>query len=204
MTLHEKPGDRAVHLAIDMQRLFAEATDWHTPSLAAVLPNVVRITEAHPQASYFARFVVPPEPEAATGRWRHYYERWRGVTGNALDPGMIELVEPLARLADPARVFDKPTYSVMKVPAFVEALRARQADTLVFTGVETDVCVLASLFDAVDLGFRAIVVADALASGSDDSHRAILETLLPRLPQQIDVTTTDALLAAWPAEGGSP
>lgn len=191
-------GPGAVHLVIDMQRLFAEATDWHTPGLSAVLPNVVRIATAHPDDSYFARFTVPPTPAAAAGRWRHYYEHWRGVTGEAIAPELIDLVAPLAALATPERVFDKPTYSVMKEPALRAAFARRGVDTVVFTGVETDVCVLASLLDAVDMGLHAVVVADALASGSDAAHRAVIDTLLPRLDRQVDVVSTDELLAAWP------
>ena len=41
------PGETAVHLCVDMQRMFAEATDWKMPWLERVMPNIVAITAAH-------------------------------------------------------------------------------------------------------------------------------------------------------------
>lgn len=47
------------------------------------------------------------------------------------------------------------------------ALQKMAVDTVVFSGSETNVCVLASVLAAVDYGYRTIVVSDALASSSD-------------------------------------
>jgi len=41
--------DRCVHLCVDMQRLYGERMDWHTPWLERVLPIVERITAARPE-----------------------------------------------------------------------------------------------------------------------------------------------------------
>jgi nicotinamidase-related amidase len=95
---------------------------------------------------------------------------------------------------------DKPTYSAFEAAAFRSALAALDADTLIVSGVETDSCVLATLFGAVDRGFRVIAAADAMASGSPAAHAAVFATLLPRLGQQVEVATTAEILAAW---GGS-
>jgi nicotinamidase-related amidase len=37
------PGENTVHICVDMQRMFAEGTDWTMPWLPRVLPNVVAI-----------------------------------------------------------------------------------------------------------------------------------------------------------------
>lgn len=37
------PGDSAVHLCVDMQRMFAEGTDWKMPWLEHIPPNIVAI-----------------------------------------------------------------------------------------------------------------------------------------------------------------
>jgi hypothetical protein len=37
------PGDSAVHICVDMQRMFAEGTDWKMSWLPRVLPNIVAI-----------------------------------------------------------------------------------------------------------------------------------------------------------------
>ena len=80
----------AVHLCIDMQTLFAERTDWHVPWLERVLPAVTRLAEARRDRSVFTRFVPPERPEEAAGAWRRYYEHWRNMTGDRINPRLIE------------------------------------------------------------------------------------------------------------------
>lgn len=196
MPLLEPLTDAALHVAIDMQRLFADETVWHTPALAEILPNVVRLTEAMPDATIFARFVVPHTAEAATGRWKRYYERWSAVTGEAIAPGLLDVVEPLARFVTPSNQIEKFTYSIFEAEGAATKIAARGTDTLIFTGVETDVCVLASLMGAVDRGYRVIAVSDALASASAASHDAVLRELLTRLSDQVEIADTDEILAA--------
>jgi hypothetical protein len=41
------------------------------------------------------------------GSWQRYYERWRELTLERIDPWLIDLVPPLATLAPPAEVIDK-------------------------------------------------------------------------------------------------
>jgi nicotinamidase-related amidase len=53
----------------------------------------------------------------------------------------------------------------------IEHLRQREADALIVSGSETDICVLATVLDAVDLGYRVIVVRDAVCSSSDEGQR---------------------------------
>jgi len=197
MPLNRPIGADAVHLTIDMQRIFAEDTEWHTPALAGILPNVLKLAGARP--TLYSRFTVPANAAAATGQWRRYYERWSMFTGETMDPGLADLVPPLADIADPADIYDKPTYSLFETLAFVDRLAADGVGTIVFTGVETDVCVLATLFDAVDRGFRVVAVADALTSSSLPSHAAIMDLLLPRMPDQVEIAGTEAVLAGWVA-----
>ena len=88
---HGAPGETAVHLCVDMQRMFAEATEWQMPWLERVLPNIVSITSAHPERTIFTRFVPARKPGLGAGMWRHYYERWRSMTIDELGPEMIGL-----------------------------------------------------------------------------------------------------------------
>ncbi|ESR27017.1 cysteine hydrolase [Lutibaculum baratangense] len=200
MPLAEPIPATAAHVVIDMQRLFAEATEWHTPGLMEIVPPILRLVDHAPERSWFARFLVPERPQDAPGRWRRYYERWSSLTLQAMDPALLDLVAPLRDIAHPARLIDKTTYSIF-TPEDTEArLRAAGADTLVLTGVETDVCVLASIFDAMERGFRVVLVADALTSSATNSHDAMFEHLFARMPEQIELATTDEVLANWPQE----
>jgi isochorismate hydrolase len=68
---------------------------------------------------------------------------------------------------------DQPC-ALLKASAFAEPtllahLQKREADALIVSGSETDVCVLATVLDAVDLGYRVIVLRDAVCSSSDEA-----------------------------------
>lgn len=186
-----------LHVVIDMQRIFAEETAWHTPAIAGILPNVVLLSEMFAAETLFVKFMLPQSSEQATGTWRGYYDRWSTMTLDAIDPGMQDLVEPLRRLATADNQIEKLTYSAFGSPAFVRALAARNVDTIVLTGVETDVCVYAAVLDAVDEGLRVVIVSDAVASSDIMAHDAVLQQLAPRLSDQIDIATTQVLMQAW-------
>jgi nicotinamidase-related amidase len=191
-------GRRAVHVAIDLQRMFAEPGAWQVAGLARIVPRVAAIAQAHRGRTLFTRFVVPRTAEDAEGRWRHYYRHWGDFTAEKLPAGQTELVEALACLAEPGRIFEKATYSAFTSEPFVRHLAQVSADTLIVTGVETDVCVLATVLDAVDRGLRVVVVCDALASSSPAGHSATLDHVLPRFDHQIDLASAAEVQAAWP------
>jgi nicotinamidase-related amidase len=190
-------SNKTLHVGIDMQRLFAEETAWHTPAIAGILPNVVVLSKARPSETVFARFVVPQNPEGANGRWKNYYRRWSSVTLDELDAAMLDLVAPLAAITGPNSIVDKETYSVFGSPGFITRLQETGADTLIFSGVETDVCVYASVLNAVDAGYRVILAEDALASGDMKAHAMVIEILAPRLSEQIEILSTEAILNLW-------
>jgi nicotinamidase-related amidase len=105
----------------------------------------------------FTRFMPPDRPEDAAGAWRRYYAHWRHMTGERLDPRLIQLVPPLAALVPLAIVIDKTHCSPFKEQAVLRRLARVGADALIISGGETDVCVLAAVMDAVDAGYRVIL-----------------------------------------------
>jgi nicotinamidase-related amidase len=189
--------ERTVHLCIDMQNLFALETPWHTPWMSRVLPVVTRIAERHPSRTVLTRFIPPQRPDQVPGSWQRYYERWRDLTLERIDPQLIELVPPLAALAPPAEIIDKRVYSPFSERQLHDLLRRRKADGLIITGAETDVCVLAAVLDAVDLGYRIVLATDALCSSSDTTHDALLTLYRTRFGQQIETASSETILTSW-------
>jgi hypothetical protein len=59
------PGDTAVHLCVDMQRMFAEGTDWKMPWLERVLPNILSITSPIPRKQFSPASSRPGSPARA-------------------------------------------------------------------------------------------------------------------------------------------
>jgi nicotinamidase-related amidase len=189
----------AMHLCIDMQVLFAEETPWHTPWMTRVLPKIESLAEARPADTIFTRFITPKRPEDLPGAWKTFYERWPQMTREQLAPRFLELVEPLRRLAPPALVLDKRFFSPFHDTELADLLRTRSVETIVITGAETDMCVLAAVLDAVDLGFRVVLPEDALCSSSDEMHDAVLRLYRNRFSCQIETTDTESVLRNWTA-----
>lgn len=188
---------RSVHLCVDMQRIFMPDGPWATPWMERVLPLVERLVAYRPEATVFTRFITPENPEDMPGSWRPYYERWRVATRRELELGMLDLVPDLARHAPPAMVFDKPVYSAFAGARLAAHLVEREADALIVSGAETDVCVLATVLGAIDHGFRVVLATDCLCSSSDECHDALMAVYRSRWSLQVETADSEAILRAW-------
>lgn len=189
---------RTLHLCVDMQRLFSDDGPWSTPWMHRVLPRVTALASRFPERTIFTRFVPPETPADMPGQWRRYYEQWPQVTRSRLDPALLELMPPLASLVPPATVFDKPVYSAFAGRRLQHMLLEREADALIVSGGETDVCVLATVLGAIDRGWRVILATDALCSSSNEGHDALQRFFHTRLTLQIDTAEVEEILSAWP------
>lgn len=115
-------------------------------------------------------------------------------------PRAVGVVPALARFAPPATIVDKRVYSPFVERALLSHLRDRQADALLITGAETDVCVLAAVLGAVDFGYRVVIASDAICSSADATHDALLTVYRNRFSEQIEIADTELILANWPVE----
>lgn len=185
----------ALHAVIDMQAMFDHGTEWASGAVRRALPGALALAQARSRQTVLTRFMPPHRPESAEGRWRFYYRRWRDLCLDTMDPSLVAVVTPLASVG--CSVLDKTAHSAFDAPAFRR--RAERVDTMILSGVETDVCVLATALDAIDAGLRVIVAADAVASSSEDGHRATLEAVLPRFDQQVEIASVATILRAWRA-----
>lgn len=182
------------HLCIDMQRLFAEDTPWHVAWMNGVLPQVEEVSGRFPKRTIFTRFVPPVHARDMRGTWQDYYAKWWMLTREHLPSELVELVPSLAKLAPPATIFDKRTYSPWFEGGLHAALVHEEVETLVITGGETDVCVLAAVLGAIDLGYRVVLLSDGVCSGEDGTHDASLKLLGDRFSVQLDLQTTEEFL----------
>jgi len=191
------PVNNSLHVVVDVQRLFAEPTQWQVNDIDSIVPYCKQLIQHKPECTAFARFITPSVPESAAGRWQDYYRHWRDVAQDRIDPGLLDVLPQLTLLAPTAPVIDKTGYSVFSTAEFNLLLQERDIESLVLSGVETDVCVLSTALAAVDRGLRVIIVNDAVTSGSPQGHNAALEIIRLRFDQQIELAITAEVLAAW-------
>jgi nicotinamidase-related amidase len=162
-----------------------------------VLPVVLRLVERAPAQTILTRFLTPHHPEAMPGMWRVYYRKWADVTRDRIDPAVLGLMPELRGFTPPAAVFDKMVYYAFADGRLHAHLQDQSVGTLIVSGSETDVCVLASVLAAVDHGYRVVLARDAICSSSDEAHDASLALYRQRFDLQIELADSREILEAW-------
>lgn len=190
-------GSSCIHLCVDMQSIFLPGSAWGAPWMERALPAIEELAGKHAARTVFTRFVPVRDIDRAVGTWKRYYLKWEAMTLAHIDPEAIELVPSLRRFAPPAVTIDKQVYSPWTEGRLDAFLAASSADTLMVTGGETDVCVMATVLGAVDRGYRVVVAADAVCGSSDETHDAGMTILAGRFAEQVELATTSEIIDSW-------
>ncbi|MGT2784329.1 cysteine hydrolase family protein [Streptococcus merionis] len=100
----------------------------------------------------------------------------KGTSGRQLYGPLADFY---AEHQDDARVFwmDKRHYSAFSGTDLDIRLRERRVETLVLTGVLSDICVLHTAIDAYNLGYKIEIIASAIASITEEAHAFALNHL---------------------------
>ena len=188
--------EQALHICIDMQQIFLNPGPWYAEAGLAVLPKIEQLVHARNLPTVFTRFITPSTAIEAIGRWQTYYEFWHQVTKEEAGEECLALHPTLQKFAKTENTFDKTTYDAFASGSFRSSIEKANPSALIFSGIETDVCVLATVLTAVDLGIRTIIAKDAVTSSDLDSHNACFEFIFPRYSQQIEIATVAEILSA--------
>ncbi|MGH3388913.1 MAG: isochorismatase family protein [Actinomadura sp.] len=117
-------------------------------------------------------------------------QAWR--PGEDQQPAGSELVsEMLPRPGD--LLITKHTWGAFHETGLHAELRKRGVTTLVLTGIATNFGVESTARAAAELGYRLVLVEDAMAGLDADAHTFAITTIFPHLGT---VCSTDELLAA--------
>ena len=188
--------EQALHICIDMQQIFLEPGPWHAEAGLALLPKIEQLVHARNLQTFFTRFTTPSTASEAIGSWQTYYEFWHQVTKEEAGGKWLALQTSLQKFAHSENTFDKTTYDAFASGSFRSSIDRAKPSALIFSGIETDVCVLATVLTAVDLGYRTIVAKDAVTSSDLNSHSTCFGFLFPRYSQQIEIATVAEILSA--------
>lgn len=176
-------------LVVDFQNVYLPGNDWACPSMPEAMANTMRILDAENAPDcVMTKFVAPAEP---TGRWQQYNEAYRQINENAF---LAEFPKALKPYAEKATVVEKSTYSSMDAPEVIAAMEGKR--TVVLCGVVADCCVLATMMDAIDMGYEVVYLYDCIGGVSEESEtefRALAEIYAPI---HTTVMSSDEYLAA--------
>lgn len=138
--------------------------------LAAARANGVRVVHVAFKRNFA---VVPPRPfemRAANG----------GPSfSDTRSPGTAICPEVAPRDGEP--VLFKNDNSAFSEAAFERLLRDAKAERLIIAGVWTEACVAATVRDAIERGYRVLLVKDACGSGTVAMHQTGILNLANRL-----------------------
>ena len=127
---------------------------------------------------------ITPLPRKYESSWRMYmFMKRYGVD----DPGKLssfmlpgspeaEIHEEVSPMAEDI-VLNKHTPSIFIGTHFENMMRNRGIDTILFTGIATEIGIDSSARDSANRGFYTIVVEDCVSSSDKGMHEASLKTL---------------------------
>ena len=183
---------------IDMQKLFLtdKKSPWYDNKLLSIVPKIQNLIQViKPKNVIFTRFIPPKNWQDEHGSWRTYYKINQGITTKVLGRESLEIIDKLVHyVLNPSVISTrKTTASVFTTGNFHSKIQKKSTKFLIFTGIETDYCVLSSVLDAIHLGYHVIVVLDACASSKRYGQRNA-KGIFERFPEQLWVTTTKKLI----------
>jgi nicotinamidase-related amidase len=186
-----------------MQVMFAKDTKWASSAVGEILEAVREVCRHSPSQTVFTRFLTPRNLRDAGGQWRRFYQESLSMLAETLPPKSFDLVPELQEFVSSAHVADRYVFNAFGSPKLNPLLASLKSDTLIISGVEADVCVLATALSAIDFGYRLIFLSDAIASSIKTGRQCVLEGILPRFEQQVEVVQTETVLRSWRPLGRS-
>jgi nicotinamidase-related amidase len=197
-------AERTALLIIDMQKDFCvdgfAAARAGRPLAAAqsIIPTIVALREAARHAGVLVchvGFWTLPDHGSDSGPWlaqrrRATYASDRLCIAGSEGAAFIDELRP----QDDEIVVHKQRYSAFKGTNLDLVLRARGLETVVLSGVSTNVCVESTARDAFETDHYVCVCEDAVASWDGELHRATLRTVDARFGI---LATAQDIAAIW-------
>lgn len=174
-------------LVIDMQKAWTEpGAPWAFPEARTIIDNVNRLAGALRGAGGAVVWVQHATGAPGTpGYWSNYLDHF--VSGAQRETALAAIQEGSPyRDLDPALDVDERDLRIVKrrYSAMVHTssdlepeLKRRDVDTVIVTGVQTNMCVESTARDAMMLDFKVFMPRDAVAARTPEDHLAGLRTV---------------------------
>jgi maleamate amidohydrolase len=204
------PTETAAVLCVDLQEEHRHDSRYLVDGFDRVLANIERLQAAARQTAipvYHSAYVVdtsqaqrPFHPTTSDGK---------SAFSDVNDP--LSAICPEVGPAGDEIVLIKTDASSFSQGEINLLLKARGIEWLYIVGVWTEACIAATVKDAVDLGFRVLLVKDACGSGTAAMHETAILNLANRLYGGAVVDTDGAYrlmagetIEAWQVQGSVP
>ena len=156
-------GSKKALVVIDVQNCFINS---HTQEIPTKIAR--HITRSEYNVIAFAQFVLDKNSNFyKLLDWKKFFTSSDYEIHRALQP-----------FTTPKNVFVRSTYSVFKHKEFISFLQRNNINEVVICGIDSDGCVVASAFDAFDMGYKMTILKQLTASsGGQAVHHAALKVM---------------------------
>ena len=169
-------------LVIDMQNHWVDQRGKsYVETAAGIVPNINRLAGRMRELGGTIVWVSVSFGKDGRSAWPMYFENLEDAKAarDDLVPGseMHRLWHELD-VSDDDILLEKDRFSafIAGASSLEETLRERSIDTVLVTGVATNICCETTARDAMMLDFRTVMIHDANAARTDDDHIAGLRT----------------------------
>jgi len=135
-----------------------------------VLPNIQKLLsyfrEKKLSVLYLTVGAVLPDYSDAPAYLREFFRKANNHEGTR-EHEILDEVKP----KEGEYVLNKTTRGAFNSTGIDSLLRAFETKYLIFTGVSTDECVESTIRDAVDRGYRCVLIEDACSATEEEFHR---------------------------------
>jgi nicotinamidase-related amidase len=203
MNVNELDIQKTALLFFDMLNVYYHgASDEKKQQMKPVVDNAVRLMNAarrHKMLIYYAlanhrpdgesRSVIVTDTDMRLRPWPdgNCNPTIHGATEGSWEQKVIEEIAPHPQ----DYLIPKYRWSTFHQTYFDLALRSRGIDTLIVSGGAVDVGVASTVYAARDHDYNIIVVRDACSNSYEDSMKALMDTVFPRMAR---VRATDQVL----------
>lgn len=193
-------GPKTALVVVDMQNYFMVEPYQSACAVARdIVPNVNRLAEAVRKSGgkvIWIQNLAPWESEQSWSVCRAMYlpekakARWEAMQR---DNHGFQLFSKLDVREGDERVIKRRYSAFIQGSSNIEnVLRDNKIDTLIITGVATNVCCESTARDAMMLNYRSLLVSDGCATATDQEHAATMGNFFLYFG---DVQTTDEVIA---------
>lgn len=183
---------RCALVIIDMQNDFVSPGGYHhrhgkpCGPAQAIVPNIQSLLRELPSEVRRIHVVTVREPDGSDSHWRFHKllpqrVRMHSETGGdefnvVRGTWGVEIVDALKPQPN-TDVFYKRRNSALFQTDLEMCLRCWGIDTLIFTGVASEICVESSIRDAFNRDLDVVLVSDGVASWDENNHEHTLKVV---------------------------
>ena len=162
----EHDSSEDLFLLVDFQNAYLPDNVWACPTIYTSMTNTIKILNAPEAPDYLmTKFMAPSNP---SGRWVQYNSAYASINASSY---LCDIPSQLKPFATEGKVIEKSTYSSLDSSEVLAALEGKK--TVVLAGVEAECCILATMMDAIDLGYKVIYLYDCISGKSSGNENMI-------------------------------